>query len=196
MGNTILAATSTKSSSGGSSLLFLLVIIAIFGVMYFVMIRPQRNRQRRVMQAQRELRPGQQVRTTAGMYGTITSVSGDDVILEVAPGVEIRLMRRAVMDVISDSGGPGNGSAADGAAGAQDPVDGGHEAPGGQPEEAGQPADGYQPGEDFATTGQAPGGDPAPGAALGGNGATEAAGGTGTGQRAGRGPGRKRPSAR
>jgi preprotein translocase subunit YajC len=195
MGNTILAATSTKSSSGSSSLLFLLVIIAIFGVMYFVMIRPQRNRQRRVMQAQRELRPGQQVRTTAGMYGTITSVSGDDVILEVAPGVEIRLMRRAVMDVISDSGGPGSGFTA-GAGNAEDPVAAGHEAPGGQPEEDEQPADGYQAGEDFATTGQAPGVDPAPGAALGGNGATEAAGGTGTGQRAGRGPGRKRPSAR
>jgi preprotein translocase subunit YajC len=35
------------------------------------------------------------------MYATVVDVDGDDVILEVAPGVEVRYMRRAVMDVVS-----------------------------------------------------------------------------------------------
>ena len=45
--------------------------------------------------------PGARVRTTAGMYATVVDVDGDDVVLEVAPGVEVRYMRRAVMDVVS-----------------------------------------------------------------------------------------------
>jgi preprotein translocase subunit YajC len=98
MGITYLAAT--KSSSG--NYLPILFIAVLFVVLYVVMIRPQRNKQRQAMQMQRQVVPGQRVRTTAGMYGTITSVDDTDVVVEVAPGVNIRMLRRAVMDVISD----------------------------------------------------------------------------------------------
>jgi preprotein translocase subunit YajC len=118
MGKMILAATTAKSSGG--SYFFLIVIVAVLALMYFVTVRPQRNRQRQVMQTQRELVPGQQVRTTAGIYGTLTSVSDTDVTLEVAPGVEMRLMRRAVMEVIppdtpSEPSVAGHNAASDGA---------------------------------------------------------------------------------
>ena len=66
-----------------------------------LMIRPQRRRQQQAQQKQSTLRPGARVRTTAGMYATVVDVDGDDVVLEVAPGVEVRYMRRAVMDVVS-----------------------------------------------------------------------------------------------
>jgi preprotein translocase subunit YajC len=45
--------------------------------------------------------PGARVRTTAGMYATVVDTDGDDVILEVAPGVEVRYMKRAIMEVVS-----------------------------------------------------------------------------------------------
>ena len=35
------------------------------------------------------------------MYATVVDVDGDDVVLEVAPGVEVRYMRRAIMDVVA-----------------------------------------------------------------------------------------------
>jgi preprotein translocase subunit YajC len=35
------------------------------------------------------------------MYGTVSAVDGDDVILEIAPGVDVRILRRAVMEVLS-----------------------------------------------------------------------------------------------
>ena len=66
-----------------------------------LMIRPQRRRQQQAQKQQNTLRPGARVRTTAGMYATVVDVDGDDVVLEVAPGVEVRYMRRAVMDVVS-----------------------------------------------------------------------------------------------
>lgn len=94
-----LAATSTKSSS--SSIYFLLLIVLVFVAFYFLMIKPQRRRQQQAQQQQRTVSPGARVRTTAGMYATVIATDGDDVILEVAPGVEVRYMKRAIMEVIS-----------------------------------------------------------------------------------------------
>ena len=48
--------------------------------------------------------PGTRIRTTAGMYGTVTSLEdNDDVMVEFAPGVTIRMMRRAVVPVPQDA---------------------------------------------------------------------------------------------
>jgi preprotein translocase subunit YajC len=100
MGTLILAATGSKSSSSDYS--FLLIILVIFGIMYFVMIRPQRNRQRQAQQTQRQVGDGARVRTTAGMYGTIIEGDNDNVLVEFAPGVRIKMMRRAIMNVVPD----------------------------------------------------------------------------------------------
>jgi preprotein translocase subunit YajC len=76
--------------------------VLVFVGFYFLMIRPQRRRQQQAQQQQRTLTPGAQVRTTAGMYATVSAVDGDDVILEVAPGVDVRYMRKAIMQIISE----------------------------------------------------------------------------------------------
>jgi preprotein translocase subunit YajC len=102
MGDMISAAT-TKSS-GSTNLLPILIIVVLFGVLYMTMIRPQRNRQRQAQQMQSTVTPGARIRTTAGMYGTIKSIEDQDVVVEVAPGVNIRMLRRAVMDVVQDGG--------------------------------------------------------------------------------------------
>ena len=99
MGNVILAAS---SKSSGSSAYLLIGLVVLFGLLYFVTIRPQRNRQRAAMQTQRNIEPGTRVRTTAGMYATVTEVDDQDVVLEIAPGVEVRMMRRAIMDVVPE----------------------------------------------------------------------------------------------
>ena len=93
-----LAASSSGSSFNPTSLILILVVVV--GV-YMLMIRPQRRRQQQAQQQQNTVRPGARVRTTAGMYATVVAVDGDDVVLEVAPGIEVRYMRRAIMDVVS-----------------------------------------------------------------------------------------------
>jgi preprotein translocase subunit YajC len=102
MGNEIFEAASTTSKSSGGSYLFLVAIVVLFGLLYFVTIRPQRNRQRAAQQTQRTVELGARVRTTAGMYGTVVAVEDQDVVLEVAPGVEVRFLRRAILDVVPD----------------------------------------------------------------------------------------------
>jgi preprotein translocase subunit YajC len=95
------------SSSGGGSYTFLIVIVVLFGLLYFVMIRPQRNKQRQAAAMQNTVRPGQRVRTTAGMYATVVDADDQDVVLEVAPGVHMRFLRRAVMETLPDDDGTG-----------------------------------------------------------------------------------------
>ena len=103
MGNMILAVSATAKKTSGSSYTFLLIIIVIFGIFYFVMWRPQQRRRRSMMEQQRAIEPGQRVRTTAGMYATVVAVEDNDVVLEVAPGVHSRYVRRAVMEVLPDA---------------------------------------------------------------------------------------------
>jgi preprotein translocase subunit YajC len=102
MGSITFLAASTKSS--GTNLLPILIIVVLFGVLYMTMIRPQRNRQRQAQQMQSTVVPGQRIRTTAGIYGTVVSIEDQDVVIEVAPGVNIRMLRKAVMDVVQDGG--------------------------------------------------------------------------------------------
>jgi preprotein translocase subunit YajC len=106
MGTHALAAAhvlaAAKSTSSSSSLSFLLIIVVVFGLLYFVMIRPQRNRQRAAQQQSRQVGNGSRIRTTAGMYGTIVDSDDDNVLVEFAPGVQIKMMRRAIMNVVPD----------------------------------------------------------------------------------------------
>ena len=106
----IFAAADAATRSSSSSLTFPILIVLVFVGFYFLMIRPQRRRQQQAAQKQNTVTPGAQVRTTAGMYGTVIEVDGDDVILEIAPGVDVRLLKRAIMEVIA----PGDAEADEG----------------------------------------------------------------------------------
>ena len=108
----IATAPAATSSSGGSST-FLILIVVVFIGFYFLLIRPQRNRQRKVMEQQNTVVTGARVRTTAGMYATVVAVDGDDVVLEVAPGVEVRYLKKAIMEVIGEGPGAPAGYGAD-----------------------------------------------------------------------------------
>jgi preprotein translocase subunit YajC len=98
-----LAAAAKSSGFSSSTLILILIVVVAF---YFLMIRPQQRRKQQAAQKQSSVEPGARVRTTAGMYATVIAVDGDDVILEVAPGVEVRYMKRAIMEVVSPGDEP------------------------------------------------------------------------------------------
>ena len=104
MGTMILAASS--KSSGGSSAFTFIILAVLIGLFYVLIMRPQRNRQRKAMQTQSQVMPGQRIRTTAGLYGTVVSGDDRDVVVEIAPGVEVTMLRRAVMEVLPDDSMP------------------------------------------------------------------------------------------
>jgi preprotein translocase subunit YajC len=80
-----------------SGYLFLILIVAVF---YFLILRPQQRRQRAAQQVSKGLEPGQEVMTTAGLFGTVRSVTDDHVELEIAPGVVVRYVKAAIARVV------------------------------------------------------------------------------------------------
>ena len=80
---------------------FLIPLVLMFGIMYLLVIMPQ-QRQRKKMQAMlAELKAGDKIITSGGIYGTINGIDGDSVILKISaePQVKIRIARAAIAQV-------------------------------------------------------------------------------------------------
>ena len=81
----------------GTSILPMIIFIALlFGMMYLVLIRPQRKRQKEHQQLVEELRKGDRVVTAGGIYGVIESISDDSVVIKVESGMTIRVAKGSV----------------------------------------------------------------------------------------------------
>ena len=74
----------------------LLPLLITFGLMWVLLIRPQKRRVEMQQAVVASLRPGDEVITTGGIYGTILSVDDDTLFVEIAPGVALRMVRQAV----------------------------------------------------------------------------------------------------
>ena len=83
-----------------SSLSSMLPLVLMFVVLYFVMIRPQMKRQKEARAMLAALAKGDEVATTGGMLGKITVIGDQFLTLEVANGVEVRVQRGAVVQVL------------------------------------------------------------------------------------------------
>lgn len=96
-------ATAAPASGGGLSTILLLALP--FAVLLYLMFT-QRKRARAVADAQAGLQVGQEVMAAAGIFGRISAIEGDVVHLEVAPGVVVRVARRAVVPDAAPAAGP------------------------------------------------------------------------------------------
>lgn len=74
----------------------LLPLLVLFGLMYFMMIRPQQQQQKKRQQMLSALKAGDEVVTIGGLHGVIQSIDDTTVILKVAPNVELKFNRSAV----------------------------------------------------------------------------------------------------
>jgi preprotein translocase subunit YajC len=79
---------------------FLIIMALVLGVMYVLMIRPQRQRQAQQQSMIGGADVGDDVLTTGGIYGTITEVEDDDVVVEIAPGITVHMTRRGIAAVL------------------------------------------------------------------------------------------------
>jgi preprotein translocase subunit YajC len=91
-------------NSGGSSLISFLFLPLMLAAAYFLLIRPQRRRQRDAASLQTSLQVGDEVITTSGLYGFITGFEGEIVWLEIDDNVQIRVLRGAVSRKVDTSG--------------------------------------------------------------------------------------------
>jgi preprotein translocase subunit YajC len=82
----------------GGSLIFL---VAMFALLWLLLIRPQRQKQARQQRMLSSVKPGDEVLTVGGLYGLVVEVEDDDdLVVEIAEGIHVRVARRAVADVV------------------------------------------------------------------------------------------------
>lgn len=80
----------------GSQWTMIIFLVALFAIMYFLMIRPQRKKQKEHQQLMEELRRGDRVITAGGIYGVVESTSEDSIVIKVESGTTIRVARSSV----------------------------------------------------------------------------------------------------
>src|SRR2546430_13707512 len=93
-----LIATAGSTSSGGSGSATLLIALGLMVVVfYFLLIRPQQRRARSQRDLVESIGVGDDVVTVGGMLGTIRAVDDDEVTVQFAPGMEIRMLKSAIL---------------------------------------------------------------------------------------------------
>jgi len=99
---TIILATGQQGQAGGSQWGFPLMMLAMIGIFYFFMIRPQVKRQKEMAKFRSALAKGDKVITTGGIYGRISEINDQTVLLEVDSNVRIRVDKSALIKDPSD----------------------------------------------------------------------------------------------
>lgn len=101
----MLISTAWAQSGGGDAggaLVGFLPLILIFVIFYFLLIRPQQKRQKQHQQKLQAIRRGDKILTGGGVFGSVSKVVDDNELqVEIADGVKVRVARSMVADVIS-----------------------------------------------------------------------------------------------
>jgi preprotein translocase subunit YajC len=79
--------------------IFILVLLVL---LWFLLIRPQRRRQLEAQRMLEQLEVGKEIVTAGGLYGTITAIEDDELRVEIADDVEVRIAKRAVAGIVSE----------------------------------------------------------------------------------------------
>jgi len=93
-----------QAAGGGGAaggLVSLVPILLIFVIMYLLMIRPQQKKMKAHKAMVEALRRGDQVVTSGGLIGKVVKVADNEIEVEVAPNVKVRVVRGTISQVIS-----------------------------------------------------------------------------------------------
>jgi preprotein translocase subunit YajC len=95
-------AQAADASSATSMFGTFVPLIAIFGIMYFLMIRPQQKKAAQHKTMLEALRRGDQVVTGGGIVGKVSKVSDDATVeVEIADGVKVKVIKGSITQVLS-----------------------------------------------------------------------------------------------
>ena len=101
---TFAMAPANPDGGGASPLSMLFPIIGMLLIFYFLLIRPQQKRQKQTKQMISNLKSGDRVITSAGIYGTISGVKDNTFIVKIAENVKIEILKSAQISILSFTG--------------------------------------------------------------------------------------------
>lgn len=82
-----------------SNMSLVLYFVVFFGIMYFLMIRPQQKQAKKRQALLSGIRVRDQIITTGGLYGKITKVKDDSVIVQIADKIEVEVAKSGIATV-------------------------------------------------------------------------------------------------
>jgi len=77
----------------------LIMMIIVMGIFYVMLILPQQRQRKKTQAMLAALKNGDKVVTSSGIYGTVSGIDGDTVILKIADQVKIRILRSAIAQI-------------------------------------------------------------------------------------------------
>jgi len=80
----------------------IIMLVAVFAIMYFMMIRPQQKRQKEIQKMRESMRVGDKVVTAGGIHGKIKEINDKDFLIEIAENVRIRVDKASVFASSND----------------------------------------------------------------------------------------------
>jgi preprotein translocase subunit YajC len=95
----LVAATDTATKS--NPILSMLPLVLIFAAMYFLLLRPQRKRQKETVKLQSSIAEGDEVIMNSGIYGFVSAVEDDLLWIEIAEKVEVRVTKGSIARKVS-----------------------------------------------------------------------------------------------
>ncbi|MBV1832041.1 preprotein translocase subunit YajC [Komagataeibacter sp. AV436] len=96
----------------GDGIMAVLPYVAMFGIFYFLLIRPQQVKQKQLRNQLSALRRGDRVLTAGGIIGVVQKVTAEsnEVEVEIAQGVRVSVLRDTISSVITSAATPANDS--------------------------------------------------------------------------------------
>ena len=88
------------ASGQGSGMMAFLPLVLLFVVFYFLLIRPQQKRAKQQKSFLENLKKGETVVTSGGLYGKITGITDEAVTIEIAEKVRVKVLKTAVVDYV------------------------------------------------------------------------------------------------
>ena len=88
----------------GGGMSFPIMKAVMFGIMYFMVIRPQSTERKKLQQAIEQLKKGDKVLTTSGMFATVVSIEADRAVLKINDETKVEFAKSAIASVVSSDG--------------------------------------------------------------------------------------------
>ena len=82
----------------------LILLVLFVGVLWLLLIRPQRQRQAAQRALIAQVQPGEEIVTVGGLLGTVKEVADEEIKLEIAPGTEVRVAKQAISGIVRNDG--------------------------------------------------------------------------------------------
>ena len=94
-------AQDAPAGAAGSPLQFPIMMVILFAIMYFMMIRPQRRREKERKEMIASVKSGARVLLTSGIIGQVTNVKEQTLVVRIADNTKVEVVRAAISQILN-----------------------------------------------------------------------------------------------